>query len=526
MDSLLRGNDGVRTNTSWGDGNHADAVRRQNPEVLYDGVMTDQMQVVQGGDSCWLAIIGDDVSPSTSARVNALRHSVAALHPAWLVEMVPEYCSLGLIVQPLQVSRGEVEELVSRAARNVTAVPPLQPRTVTIPVCYGGAYGPDMEVVRRRSGLSEQEVVQRHAATGYQCSMLGFLPGFPYLMGLDPQLATPRLVTPRAVVPAGSVGIAGAQTGVYPVSSPGGWNIIGRTPLILFDPLREQPSLVQAGDTVCFSSISPEEFEERLSHQFTSYPQICDVIEHDVAGCDVLEPGMMTTVQDDGRWGLQHLGVPASGVMDRQALALGNLLVGNEKGAAALEITLSSPRLAFTIDVLVAVTGADMGLQIDGRDAPAWTAILVRAGSVLSMAGSTGPRCRAWLCFAGGIDVPKVLGSRSTLLRSAWGGFEGQTLRTGDRLSLHPLASEARCLSGFSCPVGLRPSHAMDTPVPVLPGPQADALTSGARQVFADATWTVSNDSDRMGYRLEGPQLTLAGNADVISEIVPGGPSK
>jgi biotin-dependent carboxylase-like uncharacterized protein len=208
--------------------------------------------------------------------------------------------------------------------------------------------------------------------------------------------------------------------------------------------------------------------------------------------------------------------------MDHQALALGNLLVGNEKGAA-LEITLSSPRLAFTIDVLVAVTGADMGLQVDGRDAPAWTAILVRAGSVLSTAGSTGPGCRAWLCFAGRIDVAEVLGSRSTLLWSALGGFEGRTLRTGDRLSLHPLASEARRLSGFSCPVELRPSYAVDTPVPVLPGPQADALTSGARQAFADATWTVSNDSDRMGYRLEGPQLTLAGNADVISEIVPGG---
>ncbi|MCX6097284.1 MAG: carboxyltransferase domain-containing protein [Caldiserica bacterium] len=157
--------------------------------------MTDQMQVVQDGDSCWLAIVGDDVSPSTSARVHALRHSVEALHPARLVEMVPGYCSLGLIVQPLEVSRGEVEELVSRASRNVTAVPPVQPRTVTIPVCYGGTYGPDMEVVCRRSGLSEQEVVQRHAATGYQCSMLGFLPGLPYLMGLDPQLATPRLVT-------------------------------------------------------------------------------------------------------------------------------------------------------------------------------------------------------------------------------------------------------------------------------------------------------------------------------------------
>ena len=485
--------------------------------------MTDQMQIVQGGDSCWLVVVGNDVSPSTSARVNALRRSIEVLHPVWLVEMVPGYCSLGLIVQPLQVSRGEVEELVSRATRDAIAIPPVLPGTVTIPVCYGGVYGPDMEMVCRHSGLSEQEVAQRHAATGYQCSMLGFLPGFPYLMGLDPLLATPRLETPRTAVSAGSVGIAGAQTGIYPVSSPGGWNIIGRTPLTLFDPLREQPSLVQAGDAICFSSISPEEFEERLSPQFTHYPQICDVSGHEDAGCAVLEPGMMTTVQDDGRWGLQHLGVPVSGAMDRQALALGNLLVGNEEGAAALEITLSGPRLAFAIDVLVALTGVNMGLQVDGRDAPAWTAILVRAGSVLSMAGPTGPGCRAWLCIAGGIDVPEVLGSRSTLLRSSLGGYEGRALHVGDCLHLPPLAQEARRLEGFSCPVALRPSTAVDIPVPVLPGPQADALTTAAREAFLDGLWTVGNSSDRMGYRLEGPDLTLAGNADIISEVVPEG---
>ena len=479
--------------------------------------------IVQDGDSCWLVVVGNDVSPSTSARVHALQRAVETLHPAWLVETVPGYCSLGLIVQPFKVSLEEIEELVSTAAKNVTIAPFPQPRTVTIPVCYGGAYGPDMEVVCRQSGLSEQEVVQRHATASYQCSMLGFLPGFPYLVGLDPQLATQRLATPRAVVPAGSVGIAGVQTGVYPVSSPGGWNIIGRTPLTLFDPSREQPSLVQAGDVVRFSPISLQEFEEKQSHEFTCYPQICDVSEQDVSGCDVLEPGMLTTVQDDGRWGLQNMGIPVSGAMDRQALALGNLLVGNEEGAAALEITLSGPRLVFTTDALVALTGADMGLQVDGRDIPAWTAVLVRTGSVVSMAGSTGAGCRAWLCVAGGIDVPAVLGSRSTLLRAALGGFKGRALHAGDRLPLRPLTRQARRLEGFSCPVGLRPPYAVDTPVPVLPGPQTESLTPGARQAFLDATWTVSNASDRMGCRLEGPQLALSHGADVISEVVPEG---
>src|SRR5450830_1522391 len=434
--------------------------------------------IVQDGDSCWLVVVGSDVSPSTSARVHALQRAVETLHPAWLVETVLGYCSLGLIVQPFKVSLEEVEELVSTAARNVTIAPSVQPRTVTIPVCYGGAYGPDIEIICQQSGLSEQEVVQRHVTASYQCSMLGFLPGFPYLVGLDPQLATPRLATPRAVVPAGSVGIAGVQTGVYPVSSPGGWNIIGRTPLTLFDPSREQPSLVQAGDVVRFSPISLQEFEEKQSHEFTCYPQICDVSEQDVDGCDVLEPGMLTTVQDDGRWGLQNMGIPISGAMD---------------------------------------------LQVNGRDIPAWTAVLVRTGSVLSMAGCIGAGCRVWLCVAGGIDVPYVLGSRSTLLRAALGGFKGRALRLGDSLHLLPLTRQARCLEGFSCPVRLRPPYAVDIPVPVLPGPQTESLTPGARQAFLDATWTVSDASDRMGCRLEGPQLALGHGADIISEVIPEG---
>jgi KipI family sensor histidine kinase inhibitor len=479
--------------------------------------------IVRDGDNCWLVVVGNDVSSSTSARVHALQRAVETLHPACLVETVPGYCSLGLIVQPFKVSLEEIEELVSTVAKNVTIAPSAQPRTVTIPVCYGGAYGPDMEAVCRQSELSEQEVVQRHVTASYQCSMLGFLPGFPYLVGLDPQLATPRLATPRAVVPAGSVGIAGVQTGVYPVSSPGGWNIIGRTPLTLLDPSREQPSLVQAGDVVRFSPISLQEFEEKQSHEFTCYQQIWDVSEQDVNGCDVLEPGMLTTVQDDGRWGLQNTGIPVSGAMDRQALALGNLLVGNKDGAAALEITLSGPRLVFTTDALVALTGADMGLQVDGRDIPAWTAVLVRTDSVVSMAGSTGVGCRAWLCVAGGIDVPALLGSRSTLLRTALGGFKGRALHTGDRLPLHPLTQDVRRLDGFSCALGLRPSCAVATPVPVLPGPQTESLTPIARQAFLDATWTVSNASDRMGCRLEGPQLALSHGADVISEVVPEG---
>lgn len=484
--------------------------------------MTDQLHVGEAGDLCWLVEVGVDASAATSGRVHALRRALEQARPAWLVEMVPGYCTLGMILRPPGVSREEVEAVLATCARNMQEEVTTVARTITIPVHYGDADGPDMETVCRRSGLGEQEVVRRHAAGDYRCAMVGFLPGFPYLLGLDPHLTTPRLEMPRTTVPAGSVGIAGEQTGVYPVTSPGGWNIIGRTPLTLFDPLRAQPSLVLPGDTVRFAPISREELKrQETAAPPRSVPPIAGYCEG--SGCEVVESGMLTTIQDGGRWGWQHLGVPVSGAADRHLLAIGNLLVGNEEGAAALEILLSGPTLAFAQDALVALVGADACLKVDGREYPAWTAVLVRSGSIVSAAQPMSHGCRAWLCIAGGVNVLPVMGSRSTLLHSVLPDLAGRALRAGDRLPLLPLGNEARRVEGFSCPSGLRPSTALDEPVPVLPGPQLDSLAPAGHQAFLDATWTMSADSDRMGMRLEGPRLTLTGRADVISEVIPEG---
>lgn len=482
--------------------------------------MTDQVRVGEAGDLCWLVEVGADASAATSGRVHALRRALERARPAWLIEAVPGYRTLGLILRPPGISREEVEALVAAGVRNMQEETTPAARTITLPVHYGDADGPDMETVCRHSRLSEQEVVRRHATGDYRCAMVGFLPGFPYLVGLDPHLATPRLATPRTSVPAGSVGIAGEQTGIYPVSSPGGWNIIGRTPLALFDPMRAQPSLVLPGDRVRFAPISREELERQETPARGAPPV---AVPSGEGGCEVVEPGLLTTIQDGGRWGWQHLGVPVSGAADRHLLAMGNLLVGNEEGTAALEILMTGPTLAFAQDALVALVGADACLQVDGREYPAWTAVLVRSGSVVSAAQPVSHGCRAWLCIAGGIDVPPVMDSRSTLLHSVLPDLAGRALRAGDRLPLLPLGDEARRLEGFSCPVGLRPSTAADAPIPVLPGPQLDSLEPAGRQAFLEATWTISADSDRMGMRLEGPQLPLTGRADVLSEVIPEG---
>lgn len=209
---------------------------------------------------------GDSIDEATSARVLAAAAAVAQQLPS--LECVPAYASLLLRFEPAawRGNAGDTPHARVRAAvAEVLAaadVADMPARELVIPVLYGGAHGPDLEAVARHTGLGEAEVIARHAAGRYRVAMLGFAPGFPYLLGLDPRLAVPRRADPRARVPAGSVAIGGMQTGVYPDALPGGWQLIGRTPLGLFDMRATPPSRLQPGDRVRFEAIDTARFDE------------------------------------------------------------------------------------------------------------------------------------------------------------------------------------------------------------------------------------------------------------------------
>jgi len=212
------------------------------------------------GEHALLLRLGDAIDTGINARVHAVGRRIAVLAPAWLRDIVPAYASLALFIDPeafpatadpLDTAR---RWLLQQALDDDHDDTPPE-RLVEIPVLYGDADGPDLDAVAAHAGLSPAQVIERHAAGDYVVAMLGFAPGFPYLLGLDPTLATPRLQTPRTRVAAGSVGIGGAQTGVYPRPGPGGWNIIGRTSAVLFDPLRASPSLLLPGDRVRFRPV-------------------------------------------------------------------------------------------------------------------------------------------------------------------------------------------------------------------------------------------------------------------------------
>ena len=195
-------------------------------------------RILPAGDSAVVAEYGDAIDVRVNARVRQLQRTLEASGHAGLVELVPTYRSLMLHYDPMVLSHAAVAELVLGAAGHLPEDFRESARAVDIPVLYGGGEGPDLADVAARAGLREEEVVELHAAGDYLVFMIGFMPGFPYLGGLPPAIATPRLATPRTLVPAGSVGIAGAQTGIYPSESPGGWRLIGR---YARPPLRRAP---------------------------------------------------------------------------------------------------------------------------------------------------------------------------------------------------------------------------------------------------------------------------------------------
>jgi antagonist of KipI len=241
-----------------------------------------------------------------------------------------------------------------------------------------------------------------------------------------------------------------------------------------------------------------------------------------VSDLAVVDPGLLTTIQDLGRPGYQRVGIPPSGPMDREAFILANRLVGNPDGAAGLELTLKGPTLEVRRACVVAVTGAAMGLRVNGAEAPAWTALALAADSTLGFRMVTAG-CRAYLAVGGGLDTPVVLGSRATYLRGRLGGLGGQALQKGDGLSLRASRVPVETLAGRAVPPGLRPDYPAEVECRVVPGPQADRFTPAGMAALLGDGYEVTPQADRMGYRLKGPAIEHTRGHDIVSDGIPLG---
>lgn len=228
-------------------------------------MISSAVRIVRASDHSLLATFGGDIQPRFRPEVGSLVRSLLRERPAFIRDLHPAYDSVLVDFDPLSGSLQEVERIMRAAIERMDVERPAPAREIDIPVCYGGVLGPDLADVARHAGFTQEEAIRAHAGATYHVAFVGFAPGFAYLTGMPPHLTIPRLATPRTSVPAGSVAIGGGQTGIYSLATPGGWRIIGRTPLRTFRPEIDPPTPFEIGDAVRFNRISPEDFAAGLT---------------------------------------------------------------------------------------------------------------------------------------------------------------------------------------------------------------------------------------------------------------------
>jgi KipI family sensor histidine kinase inhibitor len=429
----------------------------------------------------------DSIGDSLLLTRSAIR-SVSERILTCLLDIVPAFGATAVHFDPTLFSLDEVSDWLdsNSTSSNVTSG---AANLVEIPVFYGGEYGPDLDEVAKHAGLSADEVIRRHAAAEYVVGAVGFQPGFGYLEGLPAELHTPRRGTPRTSVPTGAVGIGGPYTAVYPQASPGGWNLIGRTPLVMFDESRDEPSLLRYGDRVRFRAINAKEFKRLAAANPIAKPIELSV---DYPLLRVISPGVQSTLQGLPRYGQQHLGVTPGGAMDTASLRLANFLAGNDPGAIAIEATLMGPVLEAIEPVTLALAGA----------VPTARCVTLRTGEQLDLRRLTAG-ARAYIAVPGGFS-----------------GRVGTALAQDDllgSLSETPKKPSKAILAG----AGRRRSLTENfTTLHVLRGLQANLFNEEAWRRFLTEPYRVAPQSNRMGVRLEGPELLIKSAAEMPSQPV------
>ncbi|GAB5560549.1 MAG: urea amidolyase family protein [Synoicihabitans sp.] len=462
-------------------------------------------------DTALLIQVPGDPSEATLRQVRALGTRIVDSRWKGVKSIVPAANSIAIYIRrPAQWLRvaALIEELLGEVIESEEPTDSTEERV--IPVCYREEFAPDMKRVSRALNLPVDEIIERHCAPTYTVMAVGFAPGFPYLSGLDPQLHCPRLPSPRVRVPVGAVGIGGSQTGVYPLELPGGWNLIGRTSLKLFDPTAEHPALLKVGDKVRFESV-----EELVIDSPRTRPPLSieSTPPDEIAGIEVIDPGAQTTVQDLGRPSGAITGVTEGGAMNRRALRIANLLVGNDEELAAMEWVMRGPRLRFHQRCLVAITGTL------AREVPFARPFVVEAGEELDLTKLTEPS-RGILAVSGGIDVPVVLDSRSTHLSGRFGGWDGRALRRGDLLPVGANGATDVSPGWRILPTWVGGSVEAIAPIRVLTGPESGAFSSEAWAKFLNTIWTIKPDSNRMGIRLTGDKIEPTAPIEMVSQPV------
>ena len=467
----------------------------------------------------------------------ALHRSLEAAALPGVVELVPAARTVLISFDPRRTGADSLEEAIRGLERTDSSTG--EAREVTIDVRYDGE---DLAEVAELLSVSPAEVIARHQAATWQVAFAGFAPGFGYLAGDDELFDVPRRSSPRTRVPIGAVALAGEFTGVYPRSSPGGWQLIGRTEARLWDLDRQPPALFVPGTIVRFveaeresvdlgagagaddasASASSAAVEARSSEAVEAGSSAAAETDSSAAAGDaenapgnatsaaghaveVVRPGLQLLIEDLGRPGFNSMGVSGAGAADRTALRRGNRLVGNAESAAGLESFGGGAVLRVIGDGVAAVTGAAGSITVTGADG---TIHRPRLGEAFAIAdgdelelGGTDQGARRYLALRGGIDVDTALGSAST---DTLAGLGPAALDRGSRLSLHDPRTAPHLVDPHPRSECALPRPGQTVTMTVTLGPREDWFTSAGIETLLSQEWTVTHESDRVGLRLSG----------------------
>ena len=476
------------------------------------------------------------MTQTTGEALQAGTGKVAGVRPAGTRAVLAELAGTGdvLALQALLQEHplpGQVDVLAAARTVLVTADSPASARRIaatlpeldlTAPVQRDGGLvvidtvydGEDLAEVARLTGLGPDGVVAAHTGQLWTVAFAGFAPGFGYLLGEDTALEVPRRSSPRTAVPAGAVALAGTYSAVYPRRSPGGWQLIGHTTARMWDLSRDQPALAAPGQRIQFRAV-----RESLDITPESAPAADAPAQEASSGLRIISPGLQSLIQDLGRTGHAGLGVSAAGALDRASLRRANRLVGNAASAAVIETVAGGLQVRAVGDQVLAVTGAPAGLTItagdDGaapdRTVPMATPFALLDGETLTL-GAPASGFRSYLALRGGVDVPPVLGSRSTDTLAGLGPAPlaaGQTLAAGGSAE-----------SGVVGHPEIQPDFPDEgvTVLDVVPGPRADWFDRAALAALTAQEWTVKPQSNRVGMRLDGTPLRRTRDGELASE--------
>ncbi len=429
-----------------------------------------------------------------------------------ITEIIPAARTLLISFDPYTISDDALIDAVTALAGGERKA--ASGALIEIPVRYDGE---DLAEVADILGMSVEDVIRLHGESDYVAAFTGFAPGFAYLSGGDPRLTVPRRKSPRTKVPAGAVGLAGEFSGVYPKTSPGGWQLIGTTPLAMFDIDRTPASLLQPGSRIKFRDMAKDAAYEIKPSTKAAENHVTATSKNAASAIEVIAVGLPVVFQDLGRAGQANQGISVSGAADRVSFKAANGLVGNPANTPALEIALGGLSFCMRGRGVMAVTGATAPITITGANgtkisAAHHSAFALDDGDVVSLGAPTAGM-RSYLALRGGFDIVPVLGSTATDTLAQIGPAAPVA---GDVLAILPAPTNA--LVSSEEPAFAMPRATETVVLDVVMGPRTDWFTDAAVESFLNQEWSVTPQSNRVGIRLSGEALERSDHGELPSE--------